>query len=276
MLAECCEIVYAKVSESSSRWKSRLTEELESLRIQPTLIIDSADVQAFVGLHYEHRIFCFRGTDSHAEFLTNIFAKRVADPNIGPGVKVHRHFARDVDVVMAAIEREEKRNFNLNYLHEGYTNWFIGHSRGGAAASIMAARVSNLRRCTWTGFSRANLVTHEMPRAGNSGFANFLRDSVDHLRWQRAGDLTPLVPFPPLFFHDTLPSYFDSGGRLRPDATSLTRFMEYCATILRHGDCPVKIGLMLHNMRDLHKMISKEESDHPRKNLLLDRFSSHF
>lgn len=271
LLATLCERVYARPTESSSKWQDRLRQDLEVLEVIPQFFIDTSDVQLFVGYYYWNRIICIRGTDSEAEAVTNMLARRVADPVI-EDVKVHSRFEQDASVIEEAFSR---RRLDLN---DGMRNWFTGHSRGGAVSLILAARsqyrydqqpVPADRIATWQPQPRTNhAVTFSSPKAGNWSFAQHCEANVSHIRFQRAGDIVPLLPLAPMYWHDTPSQFFDSRRKFRPNATTLTRWFEWPAAIAQEASSPGIACVGLHNMRDMQKLIEKEESELQGGNLL--------
>jgi hypothetical protein len=271
LLARLSERSYSLPGESSSRWQSRLREELEELEVVPVTMVDTADVQFFVGEHYLNRIICVRGTDSEAESVTNVLARRVED-SLLPDVKVHARFAADVAVIEEALR---VRGLNLQ---DGMRNWFTGHSRGGSIALIMAARSqfrygirfhSEQGRSCWKETPKINhAVTHSAPKAGNWAFAKHCERHLEHIRWQRAGDIVPLLPLAPFYWHDTPSQFFDSKDIYRPNATTLTRWFEWPAAIRAEASRPGLACLGLHDMRMFRRLIEKEESELHSGNLL--------
>lgn len=271
LLATLSELVYAKIGESSSKWQARLRDEMESLEILPVATVDTADVQFVVGVRYWNRIICIRGTDSDSESITNLMSRRGLDsvigndPEFGP-CKVHRKFSADADVVEDALQR---RSIDIR---DGMPTWIVGHSRGGAIALILAAR-SHFRHHYLGHQSNPEkldqkVVTFCAPKAGNWSFANYCAGNVAHVRWQCAGDIVPLLPLAPFYWHDCPSEFFDHRDIYRPKASTLTRWIEWPAAI-RDETRPLGLARFdRHAARHIRKLVSREESQSVNGNLL--------
>lgn len=259
LLAMMCVWSYPIVSksgrrESSSHWKRRIETLLAEDGFESSEVIDYSDVQAIIAERGNHRVTCFRGTDSAKDMLTNFFSRKVMS-TIVPKVCIHREFNNDVAVIRGRVR-------SIDYSDKKH-DWFVGHSRGGAAASIMAAEIAHeTKKCV-------HLVTFEMPRAGGKQFANFLREHVAEVRFQRAGDIVPLVPTWPFFWHSIPPAFFDSKGLFRPGAGWITRLVSNTLAIAKQIGSIGLGSVSNHSMSEMHKIITEEEGELGR-NLLFE------
>ena len=250
LLADCSLLAYANPGHSYSRWKTTLRSELAHRDTVLLDTIDRDDVQGFVAAHYGTRITAIRGTDSFSDGLTNMFASRCPAKSLGDGVLCHKRFYRD------ALTFRASSSVTIDY-NDGMPDVFTGHSRGGAIAAILAMLIKRARP---SDIPNPILVTHAMPRAGNSKFATALKESLPHIRWQRAGDIVPLVPVPPWFYHDSAPEFFDADERLRPDVGLLTRMAAYPSAVAANVGWKRIAAINNHSMLDMRRLIAAEES----------------
>ena len=256
MLADLSNKIYLRTKpngerERTTEFEQRFKEDAAADHgVNVLKIADLHDCQAALCEWQNTVIVVYRGTDSAGEMATNLFAKLKADPVI-PGVKTHRVWGKEVERLQNFWEEHDlTKEFVI----------FTGHSRGAADAQIHAARHNHILKTKGKRTPPAVCVSHESPRPGNRAFAQFMRNNVSHIRWAVSGDIVPLTPIPPFFWHDVQPWLFDSSKQLRRSVGLVTRCLDYPRAILAHCGVPGLASVALHSMADLAKLIEKEES----------------
>jgi len=162
-------------------------------------LVRTADVsgsQAFVATRGGDAVLAFRGTEPDDPTDLGADADLVL-VNLAGGGRVHRGFARGLDVVWPTIAPA---------IPAGARVLVTGHSLGAALATLAALRVSGSR-----------LITFGSPRVGDTTFAK-RPDQAPHERWVDCADLVTRVPPEALgYAHTGERHYLDRAGRHRPD-----------------------------------------------------------
>ena len=116
--------------------------------------------------------------------------------------RVHRGFKQEVDDLWPRIEEALTTNSK--------TQWFTGHSLGGAMATICGGRckLSHIKTLP------EEIHTFGSPRVGNKRYINHAKLTI--YRWVNNNDIVTRVP-PPWFGyrHTGIEKYFDRNGDLR-------------------------------------------------------------
>ncbi len=138
------------------------------------------------------RYVAFRGTLQMEEWVRNVQLRQVAFPQ---GGEVHKGFFTIYETLR--YEEEGVRGDFLTRLGAAAPaapkTVFIGHSLGGALASIAAIDASDE---AWSGDGeRVALTTFASPRAGNPAFAALAEPIPEKTRVCNVVDLVPGVPF---------------------------------------------------------------------------------
>lgn len=137
--------------------------------------------------------FATRGTDIKS--LKNIIMDGRALPCWEPGVGfIHRGFLEWADLLWDEVA--------AYLIHDGFAAdrvVFCGHSAGGAASNIMAARAALILKAS--GHPKPWLVTIGSPMVGTFGFAWMVGKVCNHIRVTNNNDPVTHVPIWPLFLH---------------------------------------------------------------------------
>jgi triacylglycerol lipase len=133
-------------------------------------------------------LFLCRGTESAKDVRTDLMVFKTDCAEI-PGAKIHRGFAKQYASLKSTIVGHVQRyaEFAEDYARSVV---FIGHSLGGALATIGAA-------LTKQAFSHlyVECVSFGCPRVGNSAFATFFNTHIDHhVRFVHGNDIVTKIP----------------------------------------------------------------------------------
>lgn len=141
---------------------------------------------------YKKFIFTFPGTRGAIELTQEILKGYLVDIEGGDGLKVSSYFKERCDGLTNLVFSES--NMNIIRSHEGYEVLFVGHSLGGALASILSLK-SVLFNHINSVQNPLVLFTINTPRAGNDIFANEVMKRIPNVfRLVRKGDLVSHVP----------------------------------------------------------------------------------
>lgn len=174
---------------------SRLGYETEDL--------SSGDTECYGFTRHRELVVVFRGTDSVADWVTDMKSGRQEVESIIGKVEVHGGFVAHLARVWEALSDRLTKHDGVIYM--------IGHSLGGACAQLAAYRA---RVC---GLEVARVVTFGGPRVGNQSFADAYDSSLGPAtrRYRRALDPVPTVPTKRSGFAHTMGErYIDRHGRV--------------------------------------------------------------
>ncbi|MFB3922948.1 MAG: lipase family protein [Terriglobia bacterium] len=193
-----------------------------------------------IGINQEDGIIlAFRGTlppgdlnlwPQVHDWMQDFLAEPVAEPRILPdGMKVHKGFWNALDslwpLVLQALQSLSA--------YDGRTKLYItGHSKGGAMAALVAARLFFQEN-----IEAAGVYLYGAPRAGNSAFVAGFPSSVPVIRYEHHLDIVPLVP-PDIEFGEwfaKVPALVNLFGNLKGwDYTSLgtLRYIQKDGTVV--------------------------------------------
>jgi len=149
--------------------------------VQNVQFIEHEDTQLFIGdLPNDECVIAFRGTTDIADWLTNLDVKMTEHTESGG--KIHHGFARALTGVWTDIHAEIMRR-DPDAIH------LIGHSLGGALATVCAARLAAINQ------PDIALTTFGCPRVGNRRFVRWLLPRIDlSIRYVNRADVVPRVP----------------------------------------------------------------------------------
>ena len=183
------------------------------------------DTQGFVAANDEHLIVAFRGSETKAaDWLANV--QTVTDPGPFPKTKVHEGFQDALFPVMLQV------GYVLRHMGTGGKKvWVVGHSLGGALASLFAAMLledmSTLGAAHALGDDHrfAGLYTFAAPRVGDRAFDRAFAARQKALgvlayRVVNDGDAVPHVPPEPWFSHAGTRVLLKDGEVLRGDGAA--------------------------------------------------------
>ncbi|KAG0130382.1 Alpha/Beta hydrolase protein [Tuber indicum] len=159
-------------------------------------------------------VISIRGSSSLRNWLANVQAKLKEVPEICPGCEVHSGFHEAMQEALPAVVKsvEELRREN-----PGYTVVVVGHSLGGAIATLMAEEI---RR----GGVEVDLYTFGAPRIGNEELSTFISKSGTNFRVTHTDDPVPRLPPVILGYQHISPEYWISKGDTNISATDIQIF----------------------------------------------------
>jgi hypothetical protein len=199
LAAEASRLAYLR-SETDSKERHRLTENLENAGFQPPQILAKTALGAYAYAAFRTRdrlaLISFRGThvDDAKDLCTNINFKLEAWITQG---KVHSGFKAS-----ALALQEEVLSWLANTSYESLV--LTGHSLGGSIATLMSSLTGPCK-----------LITIGCPRVGNDTFASSL-DHVQQVRLVNCCDVVTRVPTPELgYSHSSVATYITRNGSLK-------------------------------------------------------------
>ncbi|KAI8318446.1 alpha/beta-hydrolase [Martensiomyces pterosporus] len=162
-------------------------------------------------------IVAFRGTTTPTDMVTDLKLLQ-ADwewAETGSGAKVHSGFKTAVlsvaEPIDHAITALRTQNPNRNIV-------FVGHSLGGAQASLAAARFVKMNPGLMNSVS---LYTYGQPRTGNSAFAQWMHaHAFPKYRVTYGSDPVPRLPAGADYTHHTQEIYYTAGNQIKFCSTS--------------------------------------------------------
>jgi len=210
--------VTGSVSEMSLLMKSLLFAELSmiayndadeanraaaAIGFPSSQFFDRDGAQGFFFENDNDAVIVCRGTEPNEwnDIKADANAATVLAETVG---RVHRGFKREVDDLWPMIETHMKST------PKSKTQWFAGHSLGGAMATICASRCFLSDKCP----NPAELYTFGSPRVGNRRYVNYV--TLTHYRWVHNNDIVTRAPPPWIGYrHSGTEMYLDYNGDLR-------------------------------------------------------------
>lgn len=148
----------------------------------------SVDAEMYTLVLPRSVLFLCRGTESMTDVSIDMMVFKTACRAI-PGAKIHRGFARQYASLASTISRQVQR-FAEFAEEEMRSVLFVGHSLGGALATIGAALTKKEFPHLFV-----ECVSFGSPRVGNKVFADFFNTAVDkHRRFVNGNDIVTRVP----------------------------------------------------------------------------------
>ena len=188
--------------------------------------------------------FVFRGTNDTQDALVNIDLIRVPffEGQKQSHIKVHGGFKKQFDVLKDGVLKTLTK-----YMKQVDTIQFVGHSLGGALATLFAGHVARFHRGYVDGFQREiKVVCHTFgsPRVGNKHFARWFQENVkasDCARIMNREDPVAQIPISAYFQHvsDAVCIMDDLSVKDLPDGKWYWRLMNFrsncCNPVLAHS-----------------------------------------
>ena len=188
--------------------------------------------------------FVFRGTNDAQDALVNIDLIRVPffEGIKQCHIKVHGGFMKQFDALKEGIVKTV-----VKHIKNVDTIQFVGHSLGGALATLFAGHVARFYRGYVDGFLREiKVVCHTFgsPRVGNKHFARWFQENVkasDCARIMNREDPVAQIPMSAYFQHvsDAVCIMDDMTVKDMPDGKWYWRLMNFrsncCNPVLAHS-----------------------------------------
>lgn len=158
---------------------------------QPKFIHSNDDCQLYTCNYKSSLIIWFRGTESLKDILIdlNFFRTPLKLKNNDKNVLVHQGFYNQFESVFTPLNKTIN-NYVLDYKNRNQHLIFVGHSLGGALATISACYFSHVYPTL-----KVSCITFGSPRVGNNHFVNAFNSSVsESYRFVNDNDPVPCLP----------------------------------------------------------------------------------
>jgi len=146
-----------------------------------------ADVQFFT-VEFEHDlVFAIRGSQSMSDFKDDMFCWTDAFQDVADaGARVHSGFLKQYLAMRSAMISAV---FRMVWKQQNKRVVFVGHSLGGALATLCGAAVKNELPEL-----HVSVITFGSPRVGNKVFTDAFSNVDVSIRCVNGGDVVPTVP----------------------------------------------------------------------------------
>lgn len=149
------------------------------------------DTQAYMWIKNKVAYVAFRGTECKKDALADLDVRHY---DLGKGVRTHKGFQKQFNAIEKDIFVDLKLKSEMyNEVH------FIGHSLGGALATIAAAHYASVLND-----KKVHCYTFGCPRVGNEGFSKWYAQNIaveNSWRVFNFEDPVPMVPWSWRFHH---------------------------------------------------------------------------
>lgn len=173
------------------------------------VVIESGRCHALIRHHSYGLMIGFRGTAEAGDWWSNLDRHRIDAPDDIPG-KVHRGFSDSLDEIWGELWEYIKANAN------GEPILLAGHSRGGAHATIAAARL------IVRGVPVLRLHTYGSPRVGNKRFGKYIARHIGEAR-RYSYESDPVTRLPRFGYKHVGRLWWRIGGKWRHKAGFVRR-----------------------------------------------------
>ncbi|KAI9295588.1 alpha/beta-hydrolase [Neoconidiobolus thromboides FSU 785] len=157
-------------------------------------------------------LLSFRGTDNLSNKLLDLNIRKrrmkVVDPNYNQdylnNIKVHSGILSSTDSIIYDMIEQLRLRFN-NELDQ-YTFVLIGHSLGGAMASLASIRLQNELKLS---YNSIHLYSYGQPRVGNEEFVKYFNHlPLTAMRIVSQNDIVPHLPLNKMGYYHFNNEYF--------------------------------------------------------------------
>lgn len=249
--------LWFKMRDSS---RDTLSSVFKGVKEVPDFYSDTdTGAYAFSILKERTLYFVFRGTNDAQDALVNINVARVPffEGLKQSHIKVHAGFKKQFDALKEPILKTLTK-----YMKHVETVQFVGHSLGGALATLFAGHVARFHRGYVDEFKHEIKVichTFGSPRVGNKHFARWFQENVsDCARMMNREDPVAQMPLSARFEHvsDALCIMDDLTVKELPDTKWYWRLLGFrskcCNPVLAHS-CDQYIERLTKMYMDLKK-----------------------
>lgn len=147
---------------------------------------EGTHTQGFLTHSDEVLIVSVRGTQEIEDFITDAKAPQVTIQNYNYRARAHLGFHSAYTAIRPFIESY------LNRFHTGQKIIVVGHSLGGAIATLVAEWIRQQNKYTGGNNNKVILYTYGSPRVGDEGF--LIHSQIKHYRLVAENDPIPSVP----------------------------------------------------------------------------------
>ncbi|MEU4806141.1 lipase family protein [Actinosynnema sp. NPDC023587] len=199
------------------------------------------DTQAFTAASDDMIITAFRGTEPVK--IQDWLSDSTTPPWPGPADKgfIHYGFGEALQSIYPQV-----RDAIADFLDDGQTIWFTGHSLGGALAALAAMRLNFeeprlLADGVYT-FGQPRVCDRTLADAHDEAFGDRTHRFVNN------NDIVAQVPPEPAFHHVRTLHYIDSDGRLRDRVSTLGGLADRAKGLTADAFAPASDGVRDHLM----------------------------
>jgi hypothetical protein len=158
---------------------------------EPVFIHSEDDCQLYTCNYNKSLVVWFRGTESLKDVLIdlNFFRTKLKLKNNDDDVLIHQGFYNQFESIFVPLNKTVN-DYILDYSNKDKHLIFVGHSLGGALATIGACYFSHVYPTL-----KVSCVTFGSPRVGNNHFVNAFNNSVtESYRFVNDNDPVPCLP----------------------------------------------------------------------------------
>ncbi|RPA98650.1 alpha/beta-hydrolase [Choiromyces venosus 120613-1] len=159
-------------------------------------------------------VISIRGSKSLRNWLANVQVELKDVPEICTGCKVHSGFHEAMEEALPSVMKSVQK---LRIENPGYGVVAVGHSLGGAIATLMAEEFRK-------GGVKVDLYTFGAPRIGNEQLSSFISKTGTNFRVTHTNDPVPRLPPVLLGFQHISPEYWISKGDTNIKASDIQIF----------------------------------------------------
>ena len=209
LMVDLCKLVWDECKKGDTPQKEAtvavIKNKVKALGYQNFKWFEKDITQAFVARDKKTRnlVICFRGSNDLQDWISNVrYCQRKAEKGAG---KVHTGFVASLNHVYRDVLKYVEKNYDGN----GIT--CMGHSLGGALATLMASRLANRNKS----YVPIEIYTFGSPRVGNKKFVKALdKKDVTHHRFVNNNDCVPKLPWFQVYHHHGDLYYIDYDGNI--------------------------------------------------------------
>ena len=244
---------FAQISSAAYSDEEQFSTEVLKYNYSEVKFFEADDTQVYVLSNENEVVTVFRGTEKKLkDILTDLnFVK--TDFDIG---SVHSGFLKAHNLIWKELEIYYRSKL------KSQKHYVIGHSLGGALATINAARLLK------SNITITSVYTFGQPRIGDLTFAEWFKSNLDESMFRFVNNEDFVTTVPKIgFYHVGQQYYFDSFGKLHVGIPIWKKIIDWIfSKIIRKydlaGDFPNDFAD--HGIAEYIKLIEKSLSIDPR------------